>query len=178
MFHGHRTVSDFSEAPSQLLEYWCWVPECLKQLSCHYSYLSPKYLQHWKTAKASKDDLQPLMEIPNEIVHNLVAAKQLNQGILTLRQVAFSKFDMKIHNPASHDEIEAIDFSKLYNLLLQDMTGLQGPQDGLNWGSGHATSSHYIWGQEANYYSYLLYASLTVLINNHVLTSLISAPAY
>lgn len=32
---------------------------------------------------------------------------------------------MTINNPVSHDEIEAADFSELYNTLLQDMTGLQ-----------------------------------------------------
>lgn len=155
MFHGHRTVSDFSEAPSQLLEYWCWVPECLRRLSCHYSYLSPQCHKHWTTKNAGEDAPRPPKEIPDDLVHDLVAAKQLNQGILTLRQVAFSKFDMKIHNPVSHDEIEATDFSELYNSLLQDMTGLQWPEDRLRWGNGYATTSHYVWGQEANYYPYL-----------------------
>jgi metallopeptidase MepB len=155
MFHGHRTVSDFSEATSQLLEYWCWVPECLCRLSCHYFYLSLEYYQHWVPQNAGKDTARPPKEIPDKIIHNLVAAKQLNQGILTLRQVAFSKFDMKIHNPEmSLDEIEGTDISKLYNSLLQEMTGLQWPEDRLRRGHGYATTSHYVWGQEGDYYSY------------------------
>lgn len=81
--------------------------------------------------------------------------EQMNQGILTVRQVAFSKFDMKIRNPAFNNEIEATDCSELYNSLLQNVTGLQGPEDRLRRGSGYATTSHYVWGQEANYYPYL-----------------------
>lgn len=84
-----------------------------------------------------------------------MAAKQFNQDILTLKTGRFSKFDMKIHNPESLDEIEATDISELYNSLLQDMAGLQWPEDRLRRGSGYATTSHYVWGQEGNYYSYL-----------------------
>lgn len=96
------------------------------------------------TKNAGKDTPRPPKEIPDELVHNLAAAKQLNEGILTLRQVAFSRFDMMIHNPASHDEIEATDISELYNSLLQDMTGLQWPEQGSYPGSGYATISHYV----------------------------------
>ena len=95
------------------------------------------------------------MEIPLDLAENLGATKQLNQGILTLRQVAFSKFDMQIHHPASHRDVETLDISELYNSLLENTTGLRGPGDGYDWGNGHVTTSHYVWGQEASYYSYL-----------------------
>lgn len=147
MFHGHRTVADFVEAPSQLLEYWCWVPECLQMLSCHYSYVSDK---QWPSTL-----VQPPKEIPENLVRSLIAAKKVNQGILTLRQLAFSKFDMQIHCPSSHHLIQSIRTGEIYNSLLQKMTLLQGPENRINWGNGHVTTSHYMWGQEANYYSYL-----------------------
>ncbi|KAJ5420928.1 hypothetical protein N7465_003447 [Penicillium sp. CMV-2018d] len=147
IFHGHRTVADFVEAPSQLLEYWCWVPECLQMLSCHYSYVSDK---QWLYTIA-----QPPKEIPEDLVHSLIAAKGVNQGILTLRQLAFSKFDMQIHCPSSHDLIKSMRTGDVYNSLLQKMTLLQGPENRVDWGNGHVTTSHYMWGQEANYYSYL-----------------------
>ncbi|PYI09732.1 zincin [Aspergillus sclerotiicarbonarius CBS 121057] len=148
VFSGHRTVRDFVEAPSQLLEYWCWVPECLQQLSCHYSHL-PEYSERWSdAAKGAK----PPKEIPESLVQGLAAVKQVNQGILTLRQVAFSKFDMEIHDHRSGSAWTPI--AEVYNSRLQEMTLLQGP-GGSDWGHGYATTSHYMWGQEANYYSYL-----------------------
>ncbi|KAE8323673.1 hypothetical protein BDV39DRAFT_217652 [Aspergillus sergii] len=155
MFHGHRTVADFTEAPSQLLEYWCWVPDCLQKLTCHYSHVSHEYHQHWLDSQEEKDVIQPPMEIPLDLAENLGATKHINQGILTLRQVAFSKFDMQIHGPASHRDVETMDIPELYNSLLENTTGLRGPGDGYYWGNGHVTTSHYVWGQEASYYSYL-----------------------
>ncbi|OQD86858.1 hypothetical protein PENSOL_c084G06051 [Penicillium solitum] len=146
-FHGHRTVADFVEAPSQLLEYWCWVPECLQMLSCHYSYVSDK---QWPSTL-----VQPPKEIPESLVRSLIAAKKVNQGILTLRQLAFSKFDMQIHCPSSHHLLQSIRTGEIHNALLQIMTLLQGPENRVDWGNGHVTTSHYMWGQEANYYSYL-----------------------
>jgi metallopeptidase MepB len=47
-FHGTNVVQDFCEAPSQMLENWCWTPEPLKALSQHYSTISPEYLETWK----------------------------------------------------------------------------------------------------------------------------------
>ncbi|PYI28099.1 thimet oligopeptidase [Aspergillus indologenus CBS 114.80] len=155
MFHGHRTLADFTEAPSQLLEYWCWIPECLAKLSCHYSYVSDGYYQHWLGSRERMDVTRPPKEIPQSLTQDLGATKQLNQGILTLRQVAFSKFDMQIHHPVSHPDVETMDIADLYNRLLAHTTGLHGPENGHAWGHGFATTSHYVWGQEASYYSYL-----------------------
>ncbi|KAJ6031938.1 thimet oligopeptidase [Penicillium herquei] len=155
MFHGHRTVADFKEAPSQLLEYWCWIPEFLRRLSYHYSYISPEHYSHWLSGQEQKDNTQPPKEFPLALAQNLGAAKQLNQGILTLRQVAFSMFDMQIHNPDTHEDIEAMHISEAYYSLLESTTGLGGLGNGYDLGHGHATTSHYVWGQEACYYSYL-----------------------
>ncbi|GLA73723.1 hypothetical protein AtubIFM55763_004655 [Aspergillus tubingensis] len=153
LFSGHRTVRDFVEAPSQLLEYWCWVPECLQQLSCHYTYL-PEYCERTLAEGTVKDASQPPREIPEDLVKGLAAVKQVNQGILTLRQVAFSAFDMEIHGEHGQEISEGNGIAERYNSLLQEMTLLRGPEE-VNWGHGYATSQHYMWGQEANYFSYL-----------------------
>ncbi|EIT83563.1 thimet oligopeptidase [Aspergillus flavus] len=162
MFHGHRTVTDFTEAPSQLLEYWCWTPECLRQLSYHYSYVSPELYSHWldSQGEGERNTTQPPIEIPLLLAQNLSATKQLNQGILTLRQIAFSKFDMQIHNPDSHNDIKEMRIPEVYNLLLETTTSLSAPENISNWGHGYATTSHFVWGQEASYYSYLLTRTL------------------
>ena len=98
---------------------------------------------------------RPPREIPRSILERLVKARSINQGILTMRQVAFSRFDLEIHCPASHGAVKSIDIGEMYNSLLQRTTLLQSPENDYQWGHGYATTPHYIWGQEANYYSYL-----------------------
>ncbi|KAG6006985.1 hypothetical protein E4U21_006505 [Claviceps maximensis] len=153
-YHGWRGKRDFGEAPSQLLEYWCWLPETLKMLSHHYSYVSEQYRNHWHRMNPQSSE-QPQNEIPDDVVTTLVAAKKINVGIKTARQVALSLFDMKIHHPPSHRQLESMDIAKEYYDSLTRMSGLRGPADGSTVGNGHCTTPHYIWGQEANYYSYL-----------------------
>lgn len=93
--------------------------------------------------------------MPLDLAESIAATKIVNQGILTLRQIAFSKFDLEIHGPSSDDSIEWMDLREIYNTLLQNMTFLHGPEDDDRWGNGYATTPHYMWGQEANYYSYI-----------------------
>ncbi|PYI18172.1 metalloendopeptidase family saccharolysin & [Aspergillus violaceofuscus CBS 115571] len=160
LFHGHRTVADFIEAPSQLLENWCWVPDCLRRLSHHYSYTTTNTSS---PPPASTPQTHP-EQIPTALLTNLLAAKPLHQALLTLRQLAFSTFDMAVHHPPSHAALQSLDISATYNRLLEETTGLQGPAppspeaspyENWTWGHGHVTTAHYVWSQEANYYSYL-----------------------
>ncbi|OKP13804.1 Saccharolysin [Penicillium subrubescens] len=64
-------------------------------------------------------------------------------------------FHLQIHCPASHGAVKSMDIGATYNSLLKRTTLLQGPDNDAQWGHGCATTPHYIWGQEANYYSYL-----------------------
>lgn len=157
MFHGHRTVRDFTETPSQLLEYWCWTPDVLQELSCHYSHVSNDYQKTWHRLRGPAQAEQPPRVIPQKLIDDLVAAKHVNQGIQASRQVAFAVFDMKVHDPRSHDDLEAMDIGETYNSLLQELTHLAGPDDGSSMGNGHVVTNHFMWGVEASYYSYIQY---------------------
>jgi metallopeptidase MepB len=131
------------------------VPECLQQLSCHYSYVSPDDHEDDESGTFMNHLSRPPKEIPRSFLERLIEARSINQGILTMRQVAFSSFDLEIHCPASHGAVKSMDISEIYNSLLQRTTLLQGPENDYQWGHGYATTPHCIWGQEANYYSYL-----------------------
>ena len=111
-FHGTNTVQDFVEAPSQMLENWCWTPAPLKALSHHYSTLSDDYLTAWK--ETAKDAPQPPEKIPDELIDNIINSKHVNDGLYNLRQLYFGIFDMTLHEPKSHEEIEKTDCTILY----------------------------------------------------------------
>jgi thimet oligopeptidase len=81
-FAGTAVERDFVEAPSQMLENWCWEPEPLERLS-----------RHIETGES----------IPTTMVEKLIAAKNANVGLLTCRQLFFGIFDQTIHSRRESD---------------------------------------------------------------------------
>jgi thimet oligopeptidase len=79
-FSGANTEWDFVEAPSQIMEHWCWKPEVLTTFAYHY-----------ETHEA----------IPTELIDQLTAARDLNVAIKTLGQIAYGTLDMAIHGTAA-----------------------------------------------------------------------------
>jgi metallopeptidase MepB len=106
-FHGTSVVRDFVEAPSQMLENWCWTPSQLKSLSKHY-----------ETGE----------NIPNELIEKLISTKHVNDALFNLRQLHFGTFDMAVHTPKSHEDAEALKITELYNDLRTQIAGLKGPE--------------------------------------------------
>ncbi|KAH7379617.1 peptidase family M3-domain-containing protein [Pyrenochaeta sp. MPI-SDFR-AT-0127] len=159
-FHGTNTVRDFVEAPSQMLENWCWTPSQLRALSHHYSYLSSDYEAAY--LESSGADKKPAEQIPSSLIANLISTKHVNDALFNLRQLHFGTFDMTVHEPASHEDLEKLDITEKYNALRQEISQLDGPEalDGekkgdWHWGNGQATFGHLIGGYDAGYYGYL-----------------------
>jgi metallopeptidase MepB len=155
-FHGTSTVRDFVEAPSQMLENWCWTPSQLKGLSRHYSYLSPEFKAAYEEEAGSTE--KPPERIPDDLIDSIIKTKHINDALFNLRQLHFGIFDMTVHEPKSHDAVEKLHVSELYNKLRHEISKLDGPEAlGANWdwGHGEATFGHLIGGYDAGYYGYL-----------------------
>ena len=151
-FHGTSTVRDFVEAPSQMLENWCWTPSQLKALSKHYSTLSDDYYNAWKEANSTSSG-KPENTLPDDLIQKLLKTKNLNGALFNLRQLHFGTFDMTVHEPKSHEEIETLQISELYNHLRKDISKLDGPEvfgDGDGWGNGQATFGHLMGGYQVS----------------------------
>ncbi|KAL1969834.1 hypothetical protein VTN77DRAFT_7343 [Rasamsonia byssochlamydoides] len=156
-FHGTNTVRDFVEAPSQMLENWCWTPSQLKSLSRHYSTLSPEYFKSWEE-QAPAVTPKPPEKIPDELIENLIRTKHVNDALFNLRQLHFGIFDMTVHEPESHEAIEKLNISETYNKLRKEISQIEGPEvlgEGNEWGHGEATFGHLMGGYDAGYYGYL-----------------------
>lgn len=122
-FSGTQTERDFVEAPSQMLEHWCWEPEVLAS-----------FARHWQTG-------EPL---PRRLIDAMVAAKNLNSGIMTLRQIFFATLDLKYHSPGFDGD------STRLVAELHDITGFPyTPGTHFQSGFGH------LFGYDAGYYGYL-----------------------
>ncbi|KAF4806260.1 Saccharolysin [Colletotrichum siamense] len=157
-FHGPMgTVVDFGEAPSQVLENWCWTPEQIMSLSYHYSYLSDEYLSNWKAKTGKNEDaLQPPKSLPREMVQSLLKAKHANTSLDTLHQLFIGTFDMAVHQ--LNDRSEDQSFTTLWNRLRREIV----PTDDLSalgagdeWGHGYTNIGHFMNEYDAGFYSYL-----------------------
>lgn len=155
-FHGTSTVRDFVEAPSQMLENWCWTPSQIKSLSKHWSYLSPEYAEAYK--ESSKDGKQPEEHMPGDLIDSIVNTRHVNDALFNLRQLHFGIFDMTVHQASSHEAVTKLDASETYNRLRKEISKIDGPEvlgEGYSWGHGQATFGHLIGGYDAGYYGYL-----------------------
>lgn len=159
-FHGTAVVQDFCEAPSQMLENWCWEKEVLKSLSQHYSTLSDEYLESWRTGSRPTHGTtsSPSVHLPDEMVENLMRTKHVNKSLFYLRQVHVAMFDMAVHQPASASEASEMKISQMWNRMRRDITGLDDPEsdgEGPEWGHGEAVFTHLVDDYDAGYYGYL-----------------------
>ncbi|KAJ7780594.1 metallopeptidase MepB [Mycena maculata] len=124
MFHGTRVARDFVEAPSQMLENWCWEPAVLEKMSSHYE---------------TKQPLSP------ELIQKIVKSRYVNVGLLYLRQLFFAKFDIKVHT-----DQEAEDYTLLWNTLREKISLVKSEKPCPGQGSfGHISG-----GYDAGYYGY------------------------
>jgi len=151
-FHGTSVAVDFGEAPSQMLENWCWDPAFLTGLSQHYSYTSPEHLALWK--QSSQYD-QPPEQIPNDMVAGVVGSKYCGKPSFLLGQVLFAMFDIRIH---LEDEgaIRKLGLTKDYNDMIEGIQMFDVSPDRVDWSSPFVLSSHLMEEYNAGYYSYLL----------------------
>ena len=130
-FHGTSVEGDFVEAPSQMLENWCWNESILSRLSKHY--------------------LRPQESLPLPLVSALVRTKNLNAGILNLRQIFFATWDLLIHADPTGKYFPVGAADNLYEKLRKEISLIPQPEN--VWPA--AAFGHMMGGYDAGYYGYL-----------------------
>lgn len=119
---------DAIELPSQFMENFCWEWDVIQQLSQH------------------KDTGEPL---PKELYDKMLAAKNFQSGLQTLRQVEFALFDMLIHISTESMSITAV--LDTLDKVRQEIALIIPP----SWHRfPHAFSHLFAGGYAAGYYSY------------------------
>ena len=117
---------DAVELPSQLMENFCWEWNVLKNMSAHVD-----------TDQA----------LPRALFDKMMAAKNFQSGLQTLRQIEFALFDMLLHSV--HDPAQ--DFMPLQQQVRDEVAVLKAP----GWARTAHTFGHiFAGGYAAGYYSY------------------------
>ncbi|KAJ1976919.1 metalloendopeptidase [Dimargaris cristalligena] len=128
-FHGTSTENDFVEAPSQMLENWCWEPEVLRGFSGHYETGAP---------------------IPDDLLNRLTKSKNVCAGLFNLRQIFFSLFDLSVHTQAGGK----VDSVALWRSMREDVTLIRDVDSSAEtWPA--AGFGHIMGGYDAGYYGYM-----------------------
>ncbi len=117
---------DAVELPSQFMENFCWEWDVLKHMTSHVDTGAP---------------------LPRELFDKMLAAKNFQSGMQTLRQIEFSLFDMLLHT--HHNPAEP--FLPLLDKVRAEVAVVSAP----SWSRPMHTFSHiFSGGYAAGYYSY------------------------
>src|SRR3569832_1462472 len=117
---------DAVELPSQFMENFCWEWSVLRHMPSHV------------------DTGEPL---PRDLFDKMLAAKNFQSGLATLRQIEFELFDMLLHT--EHDPRG--DFMQLLDTVRREVAVIQPPAFSR---TAHTFSHIFAGGYAAGYYSY------------------------
>lgn len=124
-FSGSSVARDFVEAPSQMLENWVWSPEVLALLSGHYADRSKK--------------------LPQDLLEKMIAAKNVDSGLVNLRQLFYASIDMRYHTAP-----EIKDTTRDYAELMRNISMIP-----MSPGTHPEASFGHLMGYDAGYYGYM-----------------------
>ena len=117
---------DAVELPSQFMENFCWEWNVLRHMTAHVDTGAP---------------------LPRTLFDKMLAAKNFQAGMQTVRQIEFALFDMRLHT--EHDPAQ--DFQPLLDEVRQEVAVIQPPP----FARTAQTFSHiFAGGYAAGYYSY------------------------
>ncbi|WP_221793425.1 oligopeptidase A [Oceanobacter mangrovi] len=118
---------DAVELPSQFLENWCYEPEALAFISGHYQTSEP---------------------LPQQLLDKLLAAKNFQSAMGTMRQLEFALFDFRLHHEFRE---QGADVESLLNQVREQVTVVPTVEFGR---FQHSFTHIFAGGYAAGYYSY------------------------
>lgn len=119
---------DAVELPSQFMENFCWEWEVLRNMTAH---------------------VETGEQLPRELFDKMIAAKNFQAGMQTVRQIEFSLFDMRLHGDFDpNGKLTALD---VIDQVRDEVAVLRPPK----WNRFPNSFSHiFAGGYAAGYYSY------------------------
>lgn len=149
---------DFVEAPSLMFEQFLWEARHIKDLSYHYSYISPEYKSGWLQENKDKTE-QPLSQLSDKDVADLASWDPKKFISREVNNLFLSYFDILVHTPTTHEELEQANLAEMFNKLQTDILAVHGGEaigDGWDWSHGESVFRMIVSGYDAGYYTYVL----------------------
>lgn len=125
---------DAVELPSQMLENFCW---------------------DWQTLQASTAHIQTGQPLPRDLFDRMLAAKNFQKGLSTIRQLVFATFDIAIHSepiPSLTDNRQAGEYILQRAQQINQSLSVTPQAEFSRW--PHSFSHIFAGGYAAGYYSY------------------------
>lgn len=124
---------DAVELPSQFMENWCWEKEALAIISGHYETGEP---------------------LPDDLLEKMLAAKNFQSAMMTVRQLEFSLFDFRMHKDYQ-PELSASQKNTYIEDTIQDVRSKVTVVPTVEYNRFQNSFSHvFAGGYAAGYYSY------------------------
>lgn len=138
-FHGPKVDRNFVETPSIFFESFLWQAHHIREVSCHYSYVTPEYRKVWQSAHPDAQSLPP-KHLTDDLIQGVLSSRESTLNIL--RQFHFANYDLAVHDPPSRQEMEDTNFGVLYNKLwVKNVPSNGGEALGQGWEWAHGESS-------------------------------------
>lgn len=126
----HGVEWDAVELPSQFMENFCWEWDVLSGMTAH---------------------VDTGASLPRALYDKMIAAKNFQSGLQTLRQIEFGLFDLLLHSEYQAAGQGSADFMRLLNQVRREVAVLAPPE----WNRfPHSFSHIFGGGYAAGYYSY------------------------
>jgi metallopeptidase MepB len=158
---------DFIEAPSLMFEQFFWQGRHIRDVSFHYSHISPEFKQIWLAGLKGKDDGQGDEDVPVQLSDaDVLALATPNLRKFARRELwnlFFSMYDVLVHSPSSHEELEKLNLAEAFNKLATEVLFLHGGEalgEGWEWTQRQSVYRAIVSGYAAGYYAYVLYVLL------------------
>ncbi|WPG97469.1 zincin [Acrodontium crateriforme] len=156
----HSVDTDFIEAPSMMLEQFFWDAQIIRDVSYHYSHISPAMRQVWLSTLPDAHDQDEIpVQFTLEQAKHIAECNASDDVPRALDLLFFSTYDILIHSPTSHEELVETNLCELFNKTRRDIYRIHGGEaqgEGWEFAQGQSTFRAIQGKYDAGYYAYTL----------------------
>lgn len=128
-FHGASTAADFNEAPSQMLENWCWLPTTLGLLGKFHGNLRPeeREVRQLDPYGEMAGNLDTTSRLSDDLMERLANSKRAKDMLQCLALLSISSFELSVNGITSPSEAASQSTTARFHAALETTFGFDIP---------------------------------------------------